>query len=157
MKTPRIIERMTQRREEKKLNKPRYKIENLYCGEIVYVTDCKFVKGPTFWQCGHNRTYKHIKPFAIFYHNIYIGAHDFEDNYRHVITNHPLRQLQYAQIGEYAVNHDTLKDFDKYMQRYMISNNLKKNSRLSINDIKELENYVNQKLYPEQEKDKLFY
>lgn len=157
MNKPRLIERMSQRREERKLNKPRYKIENLYCGEIVYVVDKEFYKGPTFWQCGHNRTYKIIKPFAIFYHNIYIGTYDFEDNYRHVITNHPLRQLSYSEIGECVVNHESLKDFDKYMQRYMIENNLKKTSKLSINDIKDLENYVNEKLYPEHEKDELFY
>ncbi len=157
MNKPRLIERMTQRREERKLNKPRYKIENLYCGEIVYVVDKEFYKGPTFWQCGHNRTFRPIKPFAILYHNIYIGTNDFENDYRHIITNHPLRLLSHSEIGEYAVNQDTLKNFDKYMQRYMIANNLKNTSKLSINDIKELEEYVNQKLYPEQEKDKLFY
>lgn len=157
MSRPRLIEHMAQKREVRKLNKPRYKIENLYCGEIVYVVDKEFHKGPTFLQCGYNRTYKHIKPFAIFYHNIYVGTTDFENDYRHVVTNHTLRQLSHSEVGEYAVDQDTLRDFDKYLQRYMIENNLKKTSKLSINDIKELEDFVNQKLYPEQEKDELFY
>ena len=43
------------------------------------------------------------------------------------------------------------------MQRYMIANNLKTTSKLSINDIKELEEAINKELYPEQEKDEVFY
>ena len=134
MNKPRLIERMAQRREEKRLNKPRYKIENLYCGKIVYVVDKEFYKGPTFWQCGYKRTYKHIKPFAIFKHDCWDGSHYF-----HVVTNHPLRLSLYSEVGEYSVNYDSLKKFNKYMQRYMIANNLKSTSKLSINEIKELE------------------
>lgn len=152
MNKPRLIERMAQRRKERKINKPRYKIEDLHVGEIIYITDKEFVNGSTFWQCGYKRTYKHIKTFAIFKHDYLDGA-----DYFHVVTNHPLRLSLYSEVGEYAVNYDSLKDFNKYMQRYMIANNLKSTSKLSINDIKELEDYVNEKLSPEQEKDELFY
>lgn len=98
------------------------------------------------------KTYKHIKTFAIFKHDYLDGA-----DYFHVVTNHPLRLSLYSEVGEYAVNYDSLKDFDKYMQRYMIENNLKSTSKLSINDIKELEEAVNKELYPEHKKDELFY
>ena len=39
MNKPRLIERITQQREERRLNKPRYKIKDLYCSEIIYVYD----------------------------------------------------------------------------------------------------------------------
>ena len=150
MNKPRLIEYMAQKREERHLNKPRYKIEDLYVGEIIYIVNTEFVSGPTFWQSGTKTTYKHIKPFAIFSRTCW------EHDYLHILTNHPFRQSFHAEIGEYAVNHNTLKEFDKCMQRYMIANNLKSTSKLSINDIKELEDYVNEKLYPEHKKDKLF-
>ena len=151
MNKPRIIERMAQKREERQLNKPRYKIQDLCVGEIIYITNTEFYTGPTFWQCGTKYTFKHIKPFAIFKHTCW------DSDYLHILTNHPLRLSLYSESGEYAVNHDTLKDFDKYMQRYMITNNLKTTSKLSINDIKELEEAINKELYPEQEKDEVFY
>ncbi len=152
MNRPRIIERMTQRREEKQINKPRYKIEDLYVGEIIFVTNKKFEMGSCFWTSGYRYKVKHIKPFAIFKHTCW------DHNYLHIVSNHELRELSLiGEIGEYVVNDDSLKKFDKFMQRYMIANNLKSNSKLSINDIKELEDYVNEKLYPEQEKDELFY
>ena len=153
MNKPRLIKRMAEKREEKLLNKPRYKIEDLYVGEIIYITGKKFEMGYSFLTSGYQFKFKHIKPFAIFKHS-YLD----KDYYLHVTSNHKLRQSSLTtEIGEYVVHNDTLKEFDKYMQRYMIANNLKKTSKLSINEIKELEEYVNEKLYPEQEKDELFY
>lgn len=151
MNKPRLIERMAQKREERRLSKPRYKIEDLYVGKIIYITNIEFISGPTFLQSGIKTKYKTVKPFAIFKHTC------FDSSYLHLMTNHPLRSSTLAEIGEYTVFYDSLKEFDKCMQRYMIANNLKKTSKLSIKDIKDLENYVNEKLYPEQEKDKLFY
>lgn len=151
MNKPRIIECITQKFEERKLDKPRYKIEDLCVGKIIYITNIKFIAGPTYLQSGIKTTYKTVKPFAIFKHTC------LDSSYLHLMTNHPLRSSTLAEIGEYTVFCDSLKEFDKCMQRYMIANNLKKTSKLSIKDIKDLEDYVNQKLYPEQEKDKLFY
>lgn len=152
MSKPKLIQKMIQKHNERQNNKPKYKIEDLYVGEIIYIIDKKFETGSCFLTSGYRFKFKYIKSFAIFKHTCW------DNDYLHILTNHPLatRSLS-SEIGEYAVNYDTLKDFDKYMQRYMISNNLKKTSKLSINEIKELENYVNQKLYPEQEKDELFY
>lgn len=152
MNKPRLIEHMAQRREERKLNKPRYKIEDLHVGEIIYITNKKFEMGSSFLTSGHRFKFKRIKPFAIFKHTY------FDPNYLHIVSTHKLRQLDLiSEIGEYVVRDNSLKKFDKYMQRYMLANNLKSTSKLSINDIKELEDYVNEKLYPEQEKDELFY
>lgn len=152
MNKPRLIKRMAEKREEKLLNKPRYKIEDLYCGEIIYITGKKFEMGSSFFTSGYRFKYKHIKPFAIFKHTCW------DSDYLHIVSNHKLRHSDLiSEIGEYAVNDDSLKKFDKFMQRYMFANNLKSTSKLSINDIKELEDYVNEKLYPEQEKDELFY
>ena len=153
MNKPRLIERMAQRREQKRLNKPRYKIEDLHVGEIIYITNKKFEMGSCLLTSGYRFKFKHIKPFAIFKHTCW------DSDYLHIVSNHKLQPLDLCEteIGEYVVNDDSLKKFDKYMQRYMIENNLKSKSKLSINDIKELEDYVNQKLYPEQEKDELFY
>ena len=109
--------------------------------------------GSSFLTSGYRFKFKHIKPFAIFKHTCW------DNDYLHIVSNHKLRPLDLGEteIGEYVVDDDSLKKFDKYMQRYMIANNLKSTSKLSINDIKELEDYVNEKLYPEQEKDELFY
>lgn len=152
MKKLRLIERMIQKHEERKLNKPRYKIEDLYVGEIIFIANKKFEMGSCFWASGYRFKFKHIKPFAIFKHTCW------DSDYLHIVSNHKLQQRGLeTEIGEYVINDDSLKKFDKFMQRYMIANNLKKTSKLSINDIKELEDYVNQELYPEQAKDELFY
>ena len=152
MNKPRLIERITQQREERRLNKPKYKIANLYCSEIIYVYNTEFYRGSSIWNSKTRYSYKVIKPFAIFHHT------DFNEDYLHVKTNFTLRPSHCCnKPGEYFINHKAIKDFDKYMQRYMIANNLKTTSKLSINDIKELEEAINKELYPKQEKDEVFY
>ena len=152
MNKSRLIERMAQRREERKCNKPRYKIENLYCSEIIYVYATGFYESSNPQDIGTRYLHKVIKPFAIFHHT------GFDEDYLHIKTRLALRPSYCCNNpGEYFINHKTIKDFDKCMQRYMISNNLKKTSKLSINEIKNLEDYVNQELYPEHKKDELFY
>ena len=132
-------------------NLPRYKIEDLHVGKIIYIQK-KAYSGQSrlsetllgyMLSMQYEYTYKQIKPFAIFRHR---SGH--AENYLHIVSNHELRAKYNAHEGEYAVLHTSLEDFDRAMQEYMIKNNLKKSSRLSVNQIKELEKFI-KKMYNE--------
>ena len=141
-------------------NIPRYKIEDLYVGEIIQILNRRYVGQSStsssligyMLAMQYEYTYANIKPFAIFKHN-----DAWDEEYIHVGTNHPLRNIYNAKELEYAVLDKTLKEFDRAMQQYMIEHNLKKTSKLSINQIKVFERVVNIRLNPEQNQDKLFY
>ena len=141
-------------------NIPRYKIEDLYVGEIIKIHNISYA-GQAFESNSllgyalamqHKYTYTTIKPFAIFKHN---DAWDVD--YLHVGTNHMLRKIYNAKELEYAVNEKPLKEFDRAMQQYMIEHNLKRTSKLSINQIKHIEREVNIRLNPDKKQNELFY
>ena len=147
MQKPKFIQKMIDRKIERSLDKPKYAIKDLCVGEIIYVTNVEYYVGPTFLQSGIKTKFKRIKRFAIFYHD---PCH----NYLHINSNHTLDSDRHCRTsGQYVVLYDSLRDFDKSMQRYMIKNNLKSTSKLSINEIKEIERIVNENLYPTQEHD----
>ena len=142
---------MINKNNERKLNKPKYKIENLHIGKIIYILKLEDYNGPTWLTSGTKYTYKNIKRFAIFYEKPY------ESQYIHVGTNQPLDlDCHCCYPGQYVIQYDSLRDFKNAMQRYMIKNNLKKSSKLSINEIKKIEKICNEQLYPNQKQHDLF-
>ena len=147
------IERTREKQRELYINKPRYKIEDLYVGKIIYIQSEKFYSGPThsIFDSGTWITFKNIKKFAIFY-----NPGPWIDDI-HVVTNHTLKTSLWAKPGEYCIHYDSMMKFDKALQRFMIENRLNRNSMLSIKQITELENNVNELNFPDQRKDDLFW
>ena len=151
MQKPKFIQKMIDKNNERKLNKPTYKIEDLYVGEIIYITDIEFVPGPTLLRSGHKYSYKHIKRFAIFYHDPF-------SNYLHIVSNHELDTSLHCRVpNKYVIHYDSLNKLEDVMQPYMLKHNLKPSSKLSINDIKEIERIYNEHHFPDQKHDDLFW
>ena len=135
------------------INKPRYEIQDLYVGKIIYIESERFYTGPTasIFDSGTCISFHDIKKFAIFYH-----PGPWQDDI-HIITNHPIRTSLGAKPGEYCILHNSRQKFDRAMQRFMIKNKLKRDSMLSIKQITEIENKVNEYNFPDQYKDELFW
>ena len=152
MNKPNFIEKIIQRHNEKELNIPRYKIEDLYVGKIIYIQSEKFYSGPThsIFDSGTCITFQNIKKFAIFY-----NPGPWIDDI-HVVTNHTLKTSLWAKPGEYCIHYDSMMKFDKALQRFMIENGLNRNSMLSIKQITEIENNVNELNFPDQNQNQLF-
>lgn len=153
MKKPKFIQRMIEKQEEKKFNKPRYKIDDLYVGKIIYIKSSSLFVGPnaSIYDSGERIQYRNIKQFAIF------DKSDPYKDYVHVVTSQSLRDSLWGEVGEYVVNCNSIKKFDKALQEFMIKNNLTKDSKLSLNQIKQLEDYVNKQFYPNQNTNQLFW
>lgn len=153
MNKPNFIEKIIQRHNEKELNMPRYKIEDLYVGKIIYIQSEKFYSEPThsIFDSGTCITFQNIKKFAIFY-----NPGPWIDDI-HVVTNNTLKTSLWAKPGEYCIHYDSMMKFDKALQRFMIENRLNRNSMLSIKQITEIENNVNELNFPDQRKDDLFW
>lgn len=147
-----IAERIEKQREIE-ANRPRYKIDDLYIGKIIYICHTEFYVGPTasIYDSGEHIQYRNIKKFAIFDNS------DPYKDYVHVVTSHSLRNSLWGEAGEYVVDYDSIKEFSRVMQGFMIKNNLTKYSLLSYNQIKEIEKQVNLQRYPEQKQDELFW
>ena len=152
MNKPNFIEKIIQRHNEKELNIPRYKIEDLYVGKIIYIHAERFYSGPThsIFDSGTCITFQNIKKFAIFY-----NPGPWIDDI-HVVTNHTLKTSLWAKPGEYCIHYDSMIKFDKALQRFMIDNGLNRNSMLSIKQITEIENNVNELNFPDQNQNQLF-
>ena len=150
MQKPKFIQKMIDKNNERKLNKPKYKIENLYVSEIIYITDIQPYVGPTFLQSGDKIRFRHIKRVAIFYHDPF-------GDYLHINSNHELKlDLHCHHPHKYAVRERTLTKFEDIAQTYMLKHNLKPSSKLSINEIKEFERVNNEHHFPEQKSHELF-
>jgi len=151
MEKPKFIQYMIDKNNERKSNKPKYKIEDLRIGKIIYITKLEYYVGSSILDSGMKYRFKNIKPFAIFYQK------PFESQYIHIGTNQPLDFDYYCcTTGKYVIQHDSIKEFKDVMLRYMIKNNLKKSSKLSINEIKEIEKLCNEYLYPNQKQLDIF-
>ena len=148
----RIAERIEKQR-EMEANRPRYKIDDLYVGKIIYIKSSSLFVGPnaSIYDSGERIQYRNIKQFAIF------DKSDPYKDYVHVVTSQSLRDSLWGEAGEYVVDYDSIKEFSRAMQGFMIKNNLTKYSLLSYNQIKEIEKQVNLQRYPEQKQDELFW
>lgn len=134
-------------------NKPRYKIDSLFTGKIIYIESCGFFVGPnaSIFDSGTRIKYKSVKKFAIFYRE------PFDSTYTHIGTNLNLETSLEGEPGEYVIDYDSIKEFKRSLQRFMIKNNLTKESKLSLNQIKEIEQIVNELKYHNQNKSELFW
>lgn len=101
MKKTNLIKLIAQKRKEKEFKKPKYDINDLYVGEIVYITNIEWAgKGVM------NYKYKTIKDFAIFRE-----SHDLLNaDYIH-LSDQMLNTIGSTFQKDYAINNLTpLKD-----------------------------------------------
>ncbi|MBQ7797503.1 MAG: hypothetical protein IJ371_00085 [Clostridia bacterium] len=117
MKQPRLIQMRIRENQEQELTKPRYKIKNLYTGQVqIPIGD---VTANTYWT---------VKKFAVCY--LCPCCQEF------VPVN--IKGLPHTRIIT------NVRPFTKSQHVYVKQNNLKSNSKLSLEQIIELENSQNQ-------------
>lgn len=145
MSKPKLIQKMIQKHNERQNNKPRYKIEDLYCGQIVHFLDKEYV-GQSFpyrnlfeYVLGRtNRyTYVTIKEFAIFTKKDTYGP----DTYIHLKSGQALQKMRHSIKGDYAIEKPVLfkEIFPLEMRKY----GLTEKSKFSKAEICELEDELN--------------
>ena len=139
-----LIEKHKQNKDKKFLNKPSFKLGDLYVGEIVLY---KNRKSAGLGKVDHY--YEEIKKFAFFYE---IGY----NKYRHIISGQELFELgsHNSIIGDYAVH--KIRPFNEVFPLFMRKHDLKSNSKVSLSFIIKNENEINSELAPEQEVIDLF-
>lgn len=144
MSKQRLIERITQHREEKQLNKPIYKIKNLYVGKIVLLKERQF-EGFGIWTTHSN----FVKRFAIF-------TQDNYNTYTHIQSGQKLKDIDSAEaiIGDYAVH--IVAPFEEVFATVMRQCHHTKDTKFSKNEIIEIETETNETLYPNQNQNSLF-
>ena len=86
-----MFQQLIKGHQEKKYNKPKYKIENLYVGSIVKLTKRDYISFGV-WENYYDR----CKDYAIFYS---LDGYDFI----HIKSGQKLTVLDYAIVGDYAV------------------------------------------------------
>ncbi len=140
----RIIEERRVKKQEKLRNKPTYKLDDLYVGEIVIY---KQVKNVGLGK--RNHYYDIIKKVGIL---SYVGY----EQYHHIKSGQDLYELgEYKSIvGDYAVNN--LRKFEKACPIYMRKNNFTPSTKVSLAFIEEFEDIINQQIAPDLEVDELF-
>lgn len=143
MKRPKIIQKLIENKKIKEYNKPKYKIEDLYVGEIVFITDEKLV---TFEAISY--TYRPIKKFAIF-----LKADDYLVSHSYIHpSNQKLTTIGLANVNDYAI-----KDLRPFKDAFIWSiHEGKIPTKISKSFIVELETGLNQKLAPNQKENHLF-
>ena len=139
-----LIERFKEKAEERKRNKPEYRIGNLYVGEIVLYKNSEYIG-----YCTYNHTYKPIKKYAILIERSY-------GKYKHVKSGQILTEMSCydSTPGDYAVHN--IRKFEKASPIYMRKNKLTPLTKVSRAFIEDFENSINESLDPNQKVDELF-
>lgn len=139
-----LIEKHKQKQTEKILNKPAFRLCDLYVGEIVFYKKCEKVGTEKY-----DHHYREVKKFAFLYE---IGY----GKYRHIVSSQDLCELggYNSIIGDYAVH--KVRKFEEAFPLYMRKNNLKPNSKVSLKFIYENEKSINEELAPNQKLNDLF-
>ena len=140
-----LIKSIKQRKEEKEaiklekiMNKPEFRLCDLYVGEIVFYKKCENVGLGIV-----DHRYREVKKFAFFYKIDY-------EKYRHIVSNQELCELgsYNSIIGDYAVLN--VRKFEEAFPLFMRKHNLKPNSKVSFNFIRNNEKDMNTELAPDQ-------
>ena len=130
MRNTKFIKRMLENRNKKELNKPKYKISDLYIGQLVLLKDATFVNNDIISnQCDI------IKEFAIFYYDGIEYTH-ISSNAQHLKELNPLL----VPFGELAVHNL------KPLKTYVINLGYSADEKVSKRFINELENNLNNKI-----------
>ena len=139
-----LIERFKKQAEERKRNKPEFRIGDLYVGEIVMYKNREYVGDGVF-----EHSYTIVKKYAIL---IETGYH----KYCHIKSGELLTKMGAydSTIGDYAVHR--IRKFEKASPIYMRKNKLSPLTKVSRAFIEDFENSINELLAPNQKVDELF-
>jgi len=139
-----LIKNYQQRKQEKLINKPIFKIGDLFVSEIVLYKKREHI-GPGEYL--HH--YKEIKKLAFFYLCDY-------DKYRHIISGQDLRELgsYYSSIGDYAILEP--KKFQEAFPIFMRRNKFDESTKVSLQFIINNEESLNKELDPNQKVNEIF-
>ena len=133
-----LVEKHKQKKLEKKLNKPEFKLDDLFVGEIVLYKDRKNIG---FGTVDHH--YSIAKKFAFLTEFRYC-------KYCHIKSKQILVEMGAYEsiIGDYAVHN--IKKFQEAFPLYMRKNNLTPSSKVSLKFIIDHEDEMNNQLDPDQ-------
>lgn len=135
MKQPTFIKSLIEKYTERKNNKPKYNVSDLYYSSIENLLS---IMSPYF-NCGCYITTK-MQDFAIFYKKS-------NGTYLHIKTGICLPSIQDANIGEWVVN-DTLESSVKPLIKFFKKHNIKTitpETKITKNYIINLEDSLNSK------------
>ena len=151
MDRQKLIEKIKEKQKERLANKPMYPIDSLYVGEIIKIHHVEPYWGKSIFDSGEKFRYSVVKKFAIF-KQVNICT------YLHVATNFALETTERSlEVGEYVLNERSKKEFAKKLQIYMLDKGYNKKTKLSLNEIKEIEYAVNKELYTIMPQDEAFW
>ena len=119
-----LFEILKNRKKEKQLNEPKYKISELYIADIVLLKE-HFYSGDT-----SNYKFKNIKQNAILVHSNW-------SSFIHIKSGQKLKDMFWSSVNDYALNN--VKHFREKLAVYMRVHNLTEDSKLSVKQILELE------------------
>jgi hypothetical protein len=135
----RIIGNLIEKYNELTYSKPRYKLKDLYVGEIILINSRKFVGGLQ-WHTQFTR----IKKFAIFY-----KKNDY--TYVHIKSREKLpidTAIHLVDEGDYAIQ--LISPFRVGRHLAFLKDIIKDDTKLSREDIEKLETEINRQLAPDQ-------
>lgn len=151
MEKAKLIEKIKEKQKERLANKPMYPIDSLYVGEIIKIHHVEPYWGKSIFDSGEKFNYTVVKKFAIFKQVNF-------STYLHIATNFALdTTARSLEVGEYVINERSKKEFAKKLQIYMLNKGYNKNTKLSLNEIKEIEYAVNKELYTIMPQDEAFW
>ena len=137
-----LIEKIKKKKVLKYINTPRFKIEDLYVGEICLKIGSKYEGNDIT-----THTYKTIKTNAIL-----LGETSI--HFVHIKSNQPLKDLSYAHSQDYAVT--KIVPFSSPFAKWMRLKHLQLNDQLSIKQVLQLEDALQTGLINDLETDNLF-
>jgi len=141
-----LIEKNNAKKHEKYINKPRYTIKDLYLGEICILNKREHHGDIVF---GTTSSYGYLKKkFAICY-----GGSKYGEDFLHIKSNQIIKAPLYAEYGDYAIFN--LRTFKASFPLGLRKLNLTENDKLSIKEITDLEDVLNEKYAPDLEVDEL--
>ena len=131
-------------RQEREDNTPKYAVKDLYVGKIIYLKDTWYTPKDDIvhWE------FVTMKDFAILTKNDY-------GNYHHFISGINMKTRSQADKSEYAVK--DIKPFEYSCQDQMSMLQLTSESKLSKNQIIQLEEAINNKFYSYQDTNNIFF
>lgn len=124
----RLVSNLREKKEEKEKLKPKYFINQLYVGELIYLEDKKFA-GPKM-----DYTYRVKKKFVI------LTLESFA-TFRHIKSNQIIRSTLMAPAKDFAIHND--KKIYECCPMLLRKLDLDEHSKISYNLISTIEDYLN--------------
>ena len=142
MKQLKLLQEIMEKHKQREYNKPKYKIEDLYVGDIVLLEDFDFKDMIT------TRYYfKPIKEYAIF-------KWEKHNKYTHIKSGQGLHLITKAELNDYAINN--IVPLNSAFVRVLREHHIAPGSKISLALINRLEDELNKKFNPKQTTTNIF-